>query len=221
MTSEDFLKLSADLQKLSIHIPLHWGKIQNDCFDKQLNIFNIHSFEELNLRTKSLDQDIRNYFQRRWFLWKCAQCDEHIFCLNPNVTPNPEKKDQAYDIEFNGNAALRFDVKSTVIPRQYRGSIETVLKNPQKLVNFFYQAQSKGVRDCIQNRIFILHHSYRNQANEIQLRCKWNYKTDVFREYASKISTTSQFINYNKAKSDIIFIFENLDGSLSRSFVAL
>lgn len=221
MTSEDFLKLSVDLQKLSIEIPLHWGKIQNDFFDNQLNIFNINSFEELNSCTKNLDQEVRNYFKRRWFLWKCAQCDEHIFCLNPNVTPNPDKKDQAFDIEFNGNKALRFDVKSTVIPKQYRGSIETVIRNPQTLVNFFYKAQSKGVRDCIQNRIFIVHHSYINSTNEMQLRCRWNYKIEVYQEYASKIRPNSHFIHYQGAKSDIIFLFENLDGSVNKSFVAI
>lgn len=221
MNTLEFLKLSADLQKLSIGIPLHWGKIQNDRFDNLLNIFNIHSFEELENKTNNLDQQVRNYFQRRWFLWKCAQCDEHIFCLNPNVTPNPDKKDQAFDIEFNGNKALRFDVKSTVIPKQYRGSIETVIRNPQTLVNFFYKAQSKGVRDCIQNRIFIVHHSYLNEANEMQLRCRWNYKIEVFREYASKISLNSHFIQYQSAKADIIFLFENLDGSESKSYIAI
>jgi hypothetical protein len=47
MKEKDFLKLSNDLQNLARKIPLKWGKIQNDRMDKQINMFEINSFEEL------------------------------------------------------------------------------------------------------------------------------------------------------------------------------
>ena len=116
MTQNEYIKLSNELQQLARIIPLQWGNIQNDGADKQINMFQIHTYEELESQIANLSDNSKNYFRRRWFLWKCAQCDEHIFCMNDNVSPNPNSRDQGYDIEFNNNSSLRFDVKGTVIP---------------------------------------------------------------------------------------------------------
>jgi hypothetical protein len=50
------------------------------------------------------------------------------------------------------------------------------------------------------------------------LRCHWVFKTNLYQEYASRISQTSNFIDYQNVKTDIIFIFENLDKSISHKF---
>ena len=218
MTHPEYLQLSADLQQLLKTIPLHWGAIQNDGMDCKIKMFQIKTFAELEIRIQNLPEDDKNYFRRRWFLWKCAQCDEHIFCENQNVIPNPNPKDQDYDIEFNGNPELRFDVKGTVIPKKFRDKIDVLILDPTEMVQFFYEKQSRGVRDHMQNRLFIVHHSFRSPEREMVLRCHWEYKENLYKEYASKISLTSNFIPYQNVKTDIIFLFENLDKSISHKF---
>ena len=221
MTQNEYIKLSNELQQLARIIPLQWGNIQNDGADKQINMFQIHTYEELESQIANLSDNSKNYFRRRWFLWKCAQCDEHIFCMNDNVSPNPNSRDQGYDIEFNNNSSLRFDVKGTVIPREFRNDINAVLLDPTDMINFFYEKQSTGVRNNIQNRLFVIHHSYKNQEREMYLRCHWAFKLNIFKEYSEKISLNSNFINFQTAKADVIFIFENLDKTITHSFFAI
>lgn len=221
MTQNEYLKLSNDLQQLARIIPLQWGNIQNDGTDKQINMFQIHSFEELETQISNLSDNSKNYFRRRWFLWKCAQCDEYIFCTNTNVTPNPNTRDQSYDIEFNNNNLLRFDIKGTVIPREFRNDINAILNDPSKMINFYYEKQSTGVRNNIQNRLFIVHHSYRNQEREMYLRCHWAFKINLYKTYSEKINSNSNFFDFQTAKADVIFIFENLDKTISHSFFAI
>jgi len=221
MTSQEYLNLSNDLQELARIIPLNWGNIQNDGTDRQINMFQIHSFAELETQITNLNDNAKNYFRRRWFLWKCAQCDEHIFCLNNNVSHNPNARDQAYDIEFNGNINLRFDIKGTVIPKEFRGNIDAVINDPTDMVNFYYEKQSSGVRNNTQNRLFIIHHSFRNQEREMYLRCHWVYKINLYKEYAEKINLNSNFINVQGVKADVIFIFENLNNTITHKFFAV
>ena len=218
MKHQEYLQLSTDLQQLAKTIPLHWGVIQNDVMDRKMDMFQIKSFAELERQIEELLEDDKNYFRRRWFLWKCAQCDEHIFCVNNNVTANPNSKDQAFDIEFNGNAQLRFDLKGTVIPKIFRDNIGAIIQNPAQMVQFFYENQSPGVRNNIQNRLFIIHHSFRNKEREMYLRCHWDLKMDLYKEYAAKISQTSNFIGYQNIKVGVVFIFENVDKSISHKF---
>lgn len=218
MTHPEYLQLSSDLQQLLKTIPLHWGEIQNDGMDCKIKMFQIHSFADLEIQIQSLSEEDKNYFRRRWFLWKCAQCDEYLFCTNQNVTPNPNPKDQDYDIEFHGNPALRFDLKGTVIPKKFRDNIDEVIQNPSEMIQFFYEKQSCGVRDHVQNRLFIVHHSFRSPEREMVLRCHWEYKADLYKEYASKISQTSNFMNYQNVKADVVFLFENLDKTISHKF---
>jgi hypothetical protein len=221
LTQNEYIKLCNELQQLARIIPLQWGNIQNDGADKQINMFQIHTYEELESQIANLSDNSKNYFRRRWFLWKCAQCDEHIFCMNDNVSPNPNSRDQGYDIEFNNNSSLRFDVKGTVIPREFRNDINAVLLDPTDMINFFYEKQSTGVRNNIQNRLFVIHHSYKNQEREMYLRCHWAFKLNIFKEYSEKISLNSNFINFQTAKADVIFIFENLDKTITHSFFAI
>lgn len=218
MTHPEFQQLSADLQELQKTIPLHWGTIQNDGMDSKIKMFQIKTFVELEHQIQNLLEEDKNYFRRRWFLWKCAQCDEYLFCTNSNVRPNPNAKDQGYDIEFNENPELRFDIKGTVIPMKFRDNIEAVVQDPTDIVRFFYEKQSRGVRDNIQNRLFIVHHSFRSPEGEMTLRCHWDYKTNLYKEYASKISQTSIFISYQNVKSGVVFLFENLDKTISHKF---
>ena len=215
MNSQEYKKLSKDLQNLSRIIPLNWGSIQSDRIDRNINMFNIHSYIGLENAINHLNELQKNYFRRRWFLWKCAQCDEYLFYNNNNVKPNPNPKDQSYDIEFYDDNYLRFDVKGTIIPRAFRTDANAVLNNPSNIVKFFYEKQSKGVRNNIQNRLFLVHHSFVKQEREMYLRCHWEFKKQVFEEYSKKISQKSKFIPYNNVIADVIFIIENVNRKMS------
>lgn len=215
MDSQEYEKLAKDLQDLARIIPLRWGNIQNDRIDRKINMFNIHSFSELENAINHLEEFSKTYYRRRWFLWKCAQCDEYLFYRNNNVKPNPNPRDQSYDIEFNDDEYLRFDVKGTIIPRDFRTNTTAVLNNPSNIVKFFYEKQSKGVRFNIQNRLFLVHHSFVKQEREMYLRCHWEFKKQVFEEYSNKISQTSKFITYNNVIADVIFIIENSSRDMS------
>lgn len=221
MNSDEYNQLATDLQNLAKIIPIRWGKIQNDVTDSEINMFKIQSFSDLENQLIALPEETKNYFRRRWFLWKCAQCDEYIFNLNTNVKPNPNSKDQEYDIEFNESKTLRFDIKGTVIPKNFRKKIDEIIENPTDMVRFFYKNQSQGIRSAIQNRLFIVHHSYFNQNREMYLRCHWKFKTEVYRKYAEKISEASNFITFENVKTDVLFIFENLDKSITYTFCAV
>lgn len=218
MTQEQFTQLSKELKLVAPKIPLRWGKVQNDTTDSLVNMFKIDSFAELNRQIHTLDDNSRNYFLRRWFLWQCSKCDEHIFLMNTNVRANPNPRDQEFDIEFNNDNELRFDIKGTVIPSQFRKSISTILKDPKELVEFFYREQSTGVRSNIQNRLFIVHHSFVSMKNEMILRCNWELKIKAFRDYSKRVNTNSNFIQSSDVKADVIFIFENRNRSFSYRF---
>ncbi len=116
---------------------------------------------------------------------------------------------------------LRFDIKGTVIPREFRNDINAILNDPSKMINFYYEKQSTGVRNNIQNRLFIVHHSYRNQEREMYLRCHWAFKINLYKTYSEKINSNSNFFDFQTAKADVIFIFENLDKTISHSFFAI
>lgn len=216
MTSKEFETLSKDLQNLIKKIPLLWGKTQNNKTDAQLNFFKLATWSSLEIGIKNLSETDKNYFRRRWFLWQCARCDEYLFYKNTNVTKNPNKRSQEYDIEFNNNVNLRFDVKSTVIPKRFRENIN--FKNTQKLVDFYYENQSKGVRYNLQNRLFIVHYSFKNQKREMYLRCYWALKEKAFKAYAKAIPQYMKFVEHNKAIADCIFIIEQEDGTFEYRF---
>lgn len=220
MNSSQYLKLSNELQDLirKKEIPLNWGAIQNDQTDGKVKLFNIVTFDELKTAIVNLTADEIIYFKRRWFLWRCAQCDEYLFNLNSNVKLNPNSKDQKYDIEFDNDSTLRFDIKGTVIPRRFRENPEEIIKDPTPIIDFFYEDQSTGVRNHTQNRLFLIHHSFKKLEREMVLRCHWKFKQEVYAAYASKISSNSKFITYKEVKADVIFILENEDGSFEYRF---
>lgn len=214
MTHNEYDILKQELQQLVKQTTLlNWGKIQNDATDAMLDFFKINSLTELENAMANFDDDNKNYFRKRWLVWKCSKCDEYLFCLNENVKQNPLHRDQTYDIEFNNSENLRFDIKGTVVPKQFRQNLKEVLNNPQLLINFFYEEQSKGVRHSFQNRLFIVHHSCKKQERDLMLRCHFDFKQTVFAAYAKSIGPATYFLRYNNAKADIIFIIENANGS--------
>ena len=205
MTSREFDILSNDLRSLAVNIPLHWGAVQNDLTDDRIDMFAIDSYSELERQISRLPEEKKDYLRRRWYLWKCSQCDEYLFYVNDNVEPNPNPCDKTYDVRINGN--LDFDIKGTVIPQSMRGDIEGVLRDPRKMIDFFYDEQSTGRRYDIQNRLFIVHHSFVNQSRELYLRCAWRSKRSIYREFCQKARSIT-FYKTHGVISGVIFILE-------------
>lgn len=214
MTNE-MLKLQKDLQQIVKQIPWKWTKVQNNITDNKLNIFKIDTIKELEYSTLNFDEEDKIYFKRRWFIWQCSKVDEYLFCQNSNVKANAFSKDKLYDIEFCSNEKLRFDVKGTVVPKLLINKIDELIENPVELIRFYYEQQSKGVRFGMQNRLYIVHHSFKNASREIILRCHFDYKKQVFKDYANGINSVTKFLQYKNSLTDVIFIIENKDGRFS------
>ena len=94
-----------------------------------------------------------------------------------------------------------------------RNNIEDVIANPTDMVNFFYDYQSKGRRYDIQNRLFIVHHSFVNQSREFYLRCAWEYKEKIFKKFCDNIEKV-HFICTHNVIAGVIFILETQNGQL-------
>jgi hypothetical protein len=209
---DDYLyyKHSRILQDLCRIIPRNWGQIQNDGMDKKLNLFQYRSIDALEKGIQPLQDSEQNYFRRRWFIWQCSQIDEFLFYRNRNVFPNENAKDKEYDIEFNEDVNLRFDVKGTIVPKSMSDGF-TIL-DERKIIEFYYDNQSTGIRDHIQNRLFIVHHSFRKRERNMILRCHWDLKKIAYQNFALSLSENTSFINYKGVKAKCIFIFESKNG---------
>lgn len=209
MSPNQFEQLSTDLRNLAKVIPLHWGHIQNNGYDRLIDMFSCGTYRELEAAISTLSDEIKSYFRRRWYLWQCAQCDEYLFCENTGVTHNPNPRDQSYDIDIFGR--YRFDIKGTVIPREMRSNVESLLQDPSPMVQFFYDRQSRGVRYNNQNRLFIVHHSFVSQEREFFLRCAWGTKRNGYAEFIKTIDTI-KFVQYANCDAGVIFVLESERG---------
>ncbi len=209
MDQEQFSSLSQDLRRVAKDIPLNWGHIQNNNYDNQLlqvcNIFEVMSLDELEEYIAGFDEDHKNYYRRRWYMVRCADCDEYLFYCNPGVEHNPERKDKEWDIRIN--QLFKFDVKGTVIPKAFRDVWQDVLNDPYEIVKFYYDKQSRGIRFDMQNRLFIAHHSLVDPSREFLLRCAWGSKAFVYKTFVDRISDI-HFITYKGCTAGVIFLIE-------------
>ena len=209
MNSRTFEKLSNDLRVLASKIPLSWGAVQNNRYDHLVDMFGCETFDSLERAISQFDAPVKQYFRRRWYMWKCAQCDEYIFCQNDGVVPNPNPMDQGWDIDIAG--VKRFDIKGTVVPREMRGGVETLLRDPSPMIAFYYDRQSRGVRYCLQDRLFVVHHSFVAQEREFYLRCAWGVKKRAYSAFCANINSAKMF-PYKGCEAAVIFILEKERG---------
>lgn len=211
MTDQEYTNLSQELQTLVKNIPLKWGWIQNDLVDGKIDMFSCSSLESLERAIQELSPEEKDYFRRRWFLWQCAQVDEYLFYQSENVERNPDHKDQSWDIRFNGS--MEFDVKGTVVPKAFRSSFSIDPQFEEKIIRFYYDQQSRGVRHNIQNRLFIVHHSFRKEERSMYLRCHWSLKKEAYQQFNQLLSSGQLIlVNHNNVSAKCIFIIEGPKG---------
>ena len=222
MNEEQYRILSADLKRAATRIPLHWGRIQNNGYDNELkrhcNIFDIMSLDELEKNISDFDAGHQAYYRRRWFLLRCAGCDEYLFCKNPNVIHNPDTFDKKWDITINGH--IRLDIKGTVIPKAFRNEYRKVIDNPEEIIRFYYENQSQGIRYDMQDRLFIVHHSAADEGRELLLRCAWEKKELIYNRFIENAETVDYF-RYKDYKVAVIFIVETNENVLSYKIAGL
>ena len=211
MKQIEFDLLSNDLRALAVKIPLHWGTVQNNRIDDNINMFAINSYSELEKQIAQLNDYKKNYLRRRWFLWKCSECDEYLFYKNTNVIKNPNRYDKAWDIRING--IFDFDIKGTVVPTNMRSEIELLIENPKKMIEFYYDKQSTGRRYDIQNRLFVVHHSFVALEREFYLRCAWQSKENIYKKFCERISQI-KLTDTHGVKACVIFILERQKGKV-------
>ncbi len=213
MNSKQFGILSNELREVAAHIPLNWGRVQNDLFDGELkarcNIFDIASLAELEANISDFDDEHKTYYKRRWYVLQCANCDEYLFYCNEDVGKNPDKFDKSWDIKINDS--FYFDVKGTVVPKQFRDRCDDVISNPEQIIQFYYDKQSTGVRNDIQNRLFVVHHSFVDASREFYLRCAWETKALAYRRFIENIDNV-QLFEYKGCSVAVIFIIERVKG---------
>jgi hypothetical protein len=223
MNQNEFNALSNHLSAVAQEIPLRWGRIQNDRTDGNINMFIYNTFTDLVNALENLPNETQDYFKKRWFLWKCAQCDEFLFYQNEDIVSNPNFKDQDWDFEFFGRSDLRFDLKGTLVPRQIRERNPSIIipNDHMEIIRFNYEEQSKGVRNHHQNRLFVVHiPKIWNREN--YLRANFEAKSIAYQAYVNKLRNNPnyKFFNYNGLKSDIIYLVENPDNSISYEFAS-
>jgi hypothetical protein len=220
----EFDYLSNHLSEVAQYIPIKWGKVQNDRTDRDINMFIYNTYYELENAIAGLPLETKDYFKKRWFLWKCSQCDEFLFYKNPDVISNPNSKDQDWDFEFFGRPELRFDLKGTVVPRQIREKNLGIVipADPLELIRFNYDEQSKGVRNHHQNRLFIVHIPI-VWHRENFLRANFKAKSIAYEHYISALKKKEEynFFEYKGAKSDIIYLVEGSDNSINFQFASI
>lgn len=213
MTKIEYEKRSKELQELSKNIPLKWGNIQNNETDSKLNLFKIESKVQLESKIENFTEKDQNYFRRRWFLWQCSRVDEYLFYSQNNIKKNPNSKDQDWDIEFHQNTTLRFDIKGTIVPKKLRTNF--TISDEEKIINSYYQNQSKGIRHHIQNRLFIVHHSFYKEERSLFLRCHWELKEKAYQHFNNLLSSNIKCITYKSVIAKCIFILESEDNKFS------
>jgi hypothetical protein len=217
MNDQAFQELSTQLSEVAKHIPTRWGRIQNNRIDSKINMFVYERYDELDRAISNLEESIQIYYRRRWFLWKCAQCDEYIFYQHEGVCKNPNFKDSDWDIELFGNPEWRFDLKSTLIPKEFRSTEEEPKLTPKSsdLINFYYNQQSQGVRFGNQNRLFLVHNPIQESSENI-FRVRFEDKKKAIDTYLETIKAkpSYRFFQFKSALSDVLFINESTSGDI-------
>jgi len=222
MQEEEYIFLSKHLQDIADKMPNSWATVQNNRHDYAVNVFNYNSLESLTDAIKHFSQDDRNYFLRRWFLWTCSRCDEYLFYRQDGIAQNPDYKGRDWDIEFFGRSELRFDIKSTVLPKEMRTKdLKLIPDNHLELIKFNYDRQSRGVRMSMQNRLFIVH-IFTEPDIENKLRTCFDSKEVIYTKYTDTIRRNPyhKFFEYSNAISDIIYIADSGSGFVEYRFAS-
>jgi hypothetical protein len=216
LLSEQFVALTQHLNSLCHVVPYQWGRTQIKEFDRKLpKLFEYQTYDELNVGidlnvVRGLipdDEDQKNYYRHRWYVYRCSLGDEYVFKSLPNIAAAGR-----YNLELKGAVCLR----------EGKDDPKYMFRVPLAMIDALYKQESIDFhsRRRLQNRLFLVHHSFINQARELMLRVAFDEKTTIFAEYAKLFSNPAHklFDYYYSRKADIIFFVEREDGTLEYGF---
>jgi hypothetical protein len=202
----NLMELETELKKLAVMPP--WGRKQQDDWDSCSNfIYQLPSYEELIQKLTLLDKgiDFNHYVIHRWFNTLSALGIEKMFAQCKGVIPNSNKYDKWVDFSIG---PISFDHKTSVFPKHYGHSLAYAEKNPEHLIQWLYQEQSKQQRFHLRNRLFIL--LFKENGAHWKLRAELNKIKDHIEYYVTNFDHSKlqqiKFENGTSAWSDIIWI---------------
>ena len=151
----------------------------------------------------------------------CSEVDEYLFKILPDVlsdgSNNPER-------DFTIRNKVSLDLKGTVLLKQYKGDPEYVYKNPLALIDSYYKEQSQDFhyRRRLQNRLFVVHHSYVAPERESYVRTLFDVKRVIFKRYVEMLMQPDHkiFDYMNGRKADLIMLVETVDGKIAYGFAS-
>lgn len=206
-SEEEYAKVVESIRSSALRIPFKWGKIQNNEMDSiTKKIFHWEDTDSILSDLRGYDNSVISYALRRWYIYKCSECDEYIFSKHDSVIKNPIYKDKRWDIKIND---IEFDIKGTKIPNDF--SYEYIIKNPLDIIKWFYERQSKEERYGLQNRLFLIHHSMVSKERSDLIRCAFKSKERLINDFLDDFNNV-EFFYYNGAKAIILVIVEKERG---------
>ena len=227
LNSEQFAVLNQHLNNICHSVPYKWGRMQTKEMDRKLpKLYEYETYDELNAAIShyaerkyiTTDDEQNNYYRHRWYVFRCSLGDEYLFKSLPDVIGvenNPW-------FDFTLFNRFNLDLKGTVILRQYKDDPEYVFRTPLALIDSLYKQQSQDFRyrRRLQNRLFLVHHSFIDPSREPVLRAAFDVKKIIFEDYAKLLSSPNHklFDYYYDRNADIIFFVEKPDGTLEYGF---
>lgn len=218
ITEEQFTSYTNDLNEhISDLANIFWGGKQNDADDKLTAPYRIKDYNDLLEKTQNLTQSLQNYAKNRYFKFRCAMCDEYLFDCNEEVQHNPVFNDRSWDFAIRGH---KFDLKGSRI--FYDMDPRYAIENPDQLITRLYSDQSRDSRFGINNRIFLIHHSFIDRKRNDILRCKFDFKKKAIRQFLDDFGQPGKTHfypimkngTYTNSYATVIFIIENENGTL-------
>lgn len=164
--------------KLRLKYPYRWYRKQNDQWDQQSNfIYSINNWNDLLVRIRLVlanntfhEKEFLHYTINRWYNFWSAKAVESIFVSHQEVIPNKNTKSKYVDFYIKN---IPFDLKTTVFPKRFNQNVNQVLTNPEKLIRWLYQHQSKGGRMHFENRLFLVLHANSGEHWKLKAEIKW------------------------------------------------
>jgi hypothetical protein len=208
---EEYWMTVREVRGAALKMPMEWGAVQNNAMDYRTNgIFGTKRLSDFRDKIKGLSKADKQYALRRWYIRRCSECDEWLFTKHKNVERNRNSKDKEWDFAINGD---RFDLKGTRIPKNF--SYDDVTQDPESLIKWLYEHQSKETRFGLQNRLFLIHHSFKDPLRNDLIRCAYKSKEKAINEFLLDYDNVKKF-DYKGAKATILILYETKDGEIGK-----
>jgi len=205
-------KIESELKK-RLKYDYNWGIKQNDHYD-QLTDF-IYKYDDLESLLHKIEREQElisedknlffNYALNRWYNFLSAQAVENIFCSNPKVRANIDRRDKLVDFSISD---IVFDHKTSVFPQGFPHNINYALKNKTELIKWLYENQSQQGRKHFGNRLYIVV-ADKNSKDHWKLKAEIGWLGKKITSYLEKFDPDNlghmNFIKERITLSDIIW----------------